>query len=217
MLKRLGHNVPILEQHPSSSRDGEAAGVSIGAQTQQFLKDYDLVADPCVVSASGLQIIDSNFNLLEFRDISFSMTTWKMLHYRLRANFDGYSSGYVPNPPDRFTTDGQATFHIGKRVIDASYADGVVKLKFEDLINGGRDDVQADLVIAADGFRSSIRQLLVPNMSSPYAGYLTWRATIPESCVSEETQQRFRNRSTSYKMHKSYIIVYVLRFLSPRT
>ena len=33
IMKRLGHNVHIFEQHPLSSREGEAAGVSTGAQT----------------------------------------------------------------------------------------------------------------------------------------------------------------------------------------
>ena len=64
MMKRLGHNVRILEQHPSSSREGEAAGVSTGAQTQQFLEKYDLVTEPCVAPASGLQIVDNNFRLI---------------------------------------------------------------------------------------------------------------------------------------------------------
>ena len=209
MIKRLGHNVHILEQYPSSSRDGQAAGVSTGAQTQQFLQKYDLVTEPCVVSASALQVVDNDFKLLELRQIPFKMTTWKMLHYRLRANFDGFSSEYVPNPPAKINSDGKAVFDIGKRVTDVTHADGIVKLKFEDLINGGGGEVQADLVIAADGFRSTIRQLLVPSMSSTYSGYLTWRATIPESRISKMTLQAFRDRSTSYKMYKSYIIVYV--------
>ena len=137
------------------------------------------------------------------------MTTWKLLHYRLRANFDGYSSAYVPNPPKELETGGKAVFDIGKRVMDVSYTDGTVTLRYEDLINGGGGSIQADLVIAVDGFRSSVRQLLVPSKPATYAGYLTWRATIPEDSISEETQQAFNDKSTSYKMHKSYIIVYV--------
>ncbi len=207
MMKRLGHNVHILEQYPSSFRDGEAAGVSTGAQTQQFLEKYDIATEPCVVPASSLQIVDSEFKLLESRKIPFKMTTWKVLYYRLRANFDGFSSEFVPNPPEKLNSDGKAIYDIGKRVTDASYADGIVTLRFEDLINGSGGDIQADLVIAADGSRSSIRQLLIPNMRSTYSGYLTWRATILESLVSEETQQAFRDKSISYKMHKSYMIM----------
>ena len=208
MMKRLGHNVHILEQYPSSSREGEAAGISTGAQTQQFLEKYDLVTEPCVVPASSLQVVDSEFRLIESRKIPFRMTAWKSLHYRLRAKFDGFSSAYVPSPPKGLEKDGKAIFDIGKRVTDVSYTDGTITLKFEDLINRGGGDTQADLVIAADGFRSSVRQLLVPSKSTAYVGYLTWRATIPENSISEETQPAFNYRSTSYKIHKSYIVVY---------
>ena len=69
--------------------------------------------------------------------------------------------------------------------------------------------IQADLVIAADGCRSNVRQLLVPSKPAADAGYLTWRAIIPENSISEETQQAFNDKSTWYRMHKSYIIVYV--------
>ena len=79
MIKRLGHNVRILEQYPSAARDGQAGGVSSGAQTRQSLGKYDLVTKSCVASASGLQIVDSGFNILEFRSLSFEMTTWEIL------------------------------------------------------------------------------------------------------------------------------------------
>ena len=98
---------------------------------------------------------------------------------------------------------------------DVSCSDWVVTLKFVDLLNGEGGNIQADLVIAADGSRSSIRHLLAPKMLSKYAGYLTWRATIPEMFISEETQQAFYDRFTTYKMHKNYIVVYVWGLLPP--
>ncbi len=207
MVKRLGHNVRILEQHPSSARDGQAAGISAGAQVQQFLERYDLVTDPCCVSASALQVLDSKFNVLECRKMPWKMTTWTTLHHRLRANFDGFSSVYVPKPPKLPSGDGEGIYDIGKRVTGVSYCDGVVVLEFEDVINGGEGKLHADFVIAADGSRSTIRELLCPEVRSPYAGYLTWRATIPENSVSEETQRAFDDRSTSYRMDRTYIIV----------
>ena len=73
-----------------------------------------------LVPASTLQIVDSEFRLIESRKIPFKMTTWKSLHYRLRANFDGFSSAYVPNPPEGLEKDGKAIFDIGKRVTDVS-------------------------------------------------------------------------------------------------
>lgn len=207
MIKRLGYNVRILEQHPSSLRDGEAAGVSTGARTQDFLQKYDLVTEPCVVPAAGLQIMDSDFKLKSYTDWPLTLTTWKVLYCRMRANFDGLSSECVPHPPNKLDSDGKAIFDIGKRVTDVSYAKGTLTLRFEDVINGGGGDIEADLVIAADGSQSSIRKLLLPNLRSTYVGYLTWRATIPEKYVSETTRHAFKGLSTSYAMHQSYIVV----------
>ena len=209
MIKRLGHNVRILEQHPSSSRAGEAAGVSTGFRTQDFLQKYDLVKEPCTVAATGLQIMDSDFKTKSFTDWPLTLTTWKTLYYRLRANFDGLSSDCVPCPPQALANDGKGLFEVGRRVTDVSNREGNITLRFEDVMSGTGDDIQADLIIAADGSHSSIRKLLLPNVESPYAGYLTWRATIPEKLISEPTRQAFEGLSTSYAMYRSYVIVYV--------
>ena len=45
------------------------------------------------------------------------------------------------------------------------------------------DDSEArgDLLIAADGFRSTVRARLLPELQPAYAGYVAWRALMPES------------------------------------
>ena len=206
-MKRLGHNVHILEQYPSSIRDGEAAGISTGARAQDFLQKYDLIKEPCVVHASALQIMDSDFKRKSYTNWPLALTTWKTLYCRLRANFDGLSSDCVTRPPAALEGDGKAIYDVGKRVRDITYGEGIVTLLFEDIVNGGDCNIHADLVIAADGSQSKIRKLLLPDVRSPYAGYLTWRAIIPERNISESTGKLFQGLSTSYAMHKSYVIV----------
>ncbi len=217
MIKRLGHNVRILEQHPSSSRHGEAAGITVGAQVQQFFEKYDLIMEPYAVDVGATQILDSEFKMLIFRELSWKSTSWSTLYHRLRANFDGYSSKYVPDPPKLPVGDGEGTYDIGKRVTDVTLSNGGVKLKFEDLITGQGGTLWADLVIAADGSKSSIRKLLCPQVQMPYAGYLTWRATIPENTISEETQRAFNGRFTFYELEKSYVVVYTAQTISLET
>ena len=65
-----------------------------------------------------LQIVDSEFRLIVSRKIPFKITTRRSLHYGLRANFDGFSSADVPNPPKGREKDGKAKFDIEKRVKD---------------------------------------------------------------------------------------------------
>ncbi len=79
------------------------------------------------------------------------------------------------------------------------YADSSVIVDFEDLVNkasDGRGSVRADLVIAADGSTSHIRQLLRPHLKHTCAGYVAWRGTVLESEVSEEGRSTFQLKTT---------------------
>ena len=48
---------------------------------------------------------------------------------------------------------------------------------------------QADLIIAADGFRSTIRQQFLPDVNLQYAGYIAWRGLVDESALSISTHK----------------------------
>lgn len=207
VIKRLGHNVHILEQNLSSLRDGQAAGISAGPQVQEFLRDNDLSKQPYSVFTPALQFLDNEMNVKEVRKIPFQMTGWNVLYYRLRANFDGFGSVYCPEPPGRVEGEGKAVYDLGKRVTDISYTDGLVTVDFDDLSNGGGRSIHADLVIAADGSNSSVRQLLQPGLKRPYAGYFAWRGTVAEKDVSEETKKAFDQKTTFFLMDKSYIVL----------
>lgn len=50
------------------------------------------------------------------------------------------------------------------------------------------DAVEADMVVGADGFRSSVRALLAPDVRPRYAGYVAWRGLVEEA----ELSARFR-------------------------
>ena len=41
----------------------------------------------------------------------------------------------------------------------------------------------ADVLIGADGLRSTVRQLCAPAVAPLYAGYVAWRALLPESAI----------------------------------
>jgi 2-polyprenyl-6-methoxyphenol hydroxylase-like FAD-dependent oxidoreductase len=209
MIKRLGHNVRILEQYPTSIREGQAAGMSIGIHGQEFLKKHDLIQEyPHFVTASDLRIVDSDLNLLEERKVPFKLTDWKTLYYRLRSNFDGLRSEHVPQPPQKLAREGSVIYDVGKRVTDVSYDKGSgLTVGFQDA-DGHSESLHPDLIIAADGANSSIRKILFPELRMPYSGYLTWRGVIPEKNVSEETKRFLHDKCIRYFTGRSYIVVY---------
>jgi 2-polyprenyl-6-methoxyphenol hydroxylase-like FAD-dependent oxidoreductase len=47
----------------------------------------------------------------------------------------------------------------------------------------------ADLLVATDGVRSTLRQVLLPRATLTYAGYVAWRGTVEESALSEQAMK----------------------------
>ncbi len=208
MIKRLGHNAHILEQSTSSTREGQAAGISAGPQMRELLHKFDLCDREYALVNPGVQYIDKNLRVIRFQDVPMTLTSWNVLYNRLRANFDGLKSKYCSELREESEGHGLAVYDAGKRVTDVTYANGQVTLMFEDLINGGKGHLHPDLIIAADGSNSSIRQLILPQLRKPYAGYFTWRGTIPEKDVSDETKKIFDGKVTVSVMDHSYIVLY---------
>ena len=209
VIKRLGHNVTILEQHLSSTREGQAAGIVTMEHSHAFMNAYDLLREePYAVQCSGVQFLDKDLKVVRGFERPMRMSSWNVLYYRLRANFDRLTSSYCKNLPTEPDNHGAAVYDQGKAVKNITYADGSVIIDFEDFVqnvSGGRGSIRADLVIAADGSTSHVRQILQPHLKHTYAGYVAWRGTVLESDVSEETRNTFKLKTTLHATTHSYI------------
>ncbi|KAL8906360.1 MAG: hypothetical protein Q9207_002072, partial [Kuettlingeria erythrocarpa] len=154
-IKRQGHNVTILEQHQSSTREGQAAGIVTMEHSQKFLDRHDLLKDqPYAVNCSSVHILDKNLKVkLEFQR-PMMMSSWNVLYYRLRANFDGLASSYCTHTPAEPSHVGRAVYDQGKRVTNIHHDAQYVQVHVEDLVNRSTSTVSADQVIVADGSAS---------------------------------------------------------------
>ena len=138
------------------------------------------------------------------------LTGWKVLHSLLRAHFDQHTLRDCPQfIPESNKADGEAVYDLGKRVTDLVHSQGSIRLAFEDLINRRRGEIAADIVIAADGARSTIRELSLPDLANQYAGYLAWRGVVAEKDVSETTRETFRRNTNLFASNRfrTYIVV----------
>ncbi|KAL6713341.1 hypothetical protein ACLMJK_008806 [Lecanora helva] len=204
MIKRLGHNVRILEKNVSSTRQSYAAGIAVGPQVQELLHKIDVLLETIAFHSPGLQILDKNLRVKRFIEQSVHLTSWEVLHSSLRARFDQYGMCESPHCiPEKDQEDGEVVYDLGKQVTNLVLNQGSIRLTSKDLINGGTEEIDADLTIAADGARSTIRDLLLPGLPDHYAGYVVWRGVIAEKDVSAETKNTFGTNTNIFALSKS--------------
>ena len=149
-------------------------------------------------------------NVRIYRRANLHNASWDVLYYRMRAIFDAFKSEHYPEPPlPDSKKDGKTLFDCGKRVTGILDTDATVTVEYEDLMNGGDGSISADLVLVAGGASCNIRSLLLPesDLQRPYSGYLTWRGTVPESDVSEETKRSLGQENTVYIGTQSYVVM----------
>ncbi|KAF7904513.1 hypothetical protein EAF00_001847 [Botryotinia globosa] len=210
VLHRLGHNVRILERNLLSQQMSLGAGIAAMEHAQAFINKYDETKTPYSVTSPNVQYLDQNVKVKSTWNISIAMTSWKILYNVMRANFDGLESDICPQPPKQMEPRGEAIYDHGKEVTEVEYKDGLVTVKYRDTGTEAYGTIHADIVIAADGSSSKIRQALQPSLKIDYTGYVAWRGTALESEISEKTRTTFAYKTTFFAYKGGYIVLYTI-------
>ncbi|KAI9669826.1 MAG: hypothetical protein M1817_004567 [Caeruleum heppii] len=208
VLKRLGHNVHILERSPTQALQAQGAGIGAMKYVQEFLQTYDATKQPFAIPCSHIQFVNRQTQVVKTQEMALQMTSWDLLYYRLRANFDRLSTEYCQVPPAS-PSEGNALYDYGRAVTDVRLVNGRVQVAYDDN-DGGHGTVDADLVLAADGASSKIRSILEPDIKRTYAGYVAWRGTVPERQASADARETFGNMLTNYQLEAGHILLSVL-------
>jgi len=191
-LKRLGHNVTILERSPTSLLHSQGAGIVFGSEAQKFFKKHIKNSDLTVTSPIR-QTLKKNGEMEHQSQHEQQMISWDKVYFMLRAHFDGLETEYgdVPARADR---DGKAEYVTGSKVVSLSdLGEEGVEIEFEQK-EAGKTSFRGDLVFAADGASSAMRKIVCPGVERTYAGYVAWRGTVSESDASEVLRKTFVDR-----------------------
>jgi 2-polyprenyl-6-methoxyphenol hydroxylase-like FAD-dependent oxidoreductase len=82
---------------------------------------------------------------------------------------------------DRFPA---SRYHFGRTFAGLARENGEIVARFDD-----GSEARADLLIGADGLRSTVRAQLFPGLEPEYAGYVAWRSIVEESALPAASRQ----------------------------
>jgi 2-polyprenyl-6-methoxyphenol hydroxylase-like FAD-dependent oxidoreductase len=162
LLRRAGWTVDIYER-VESELSGRGAGIVAQAELIERLRNLGLATDDLGVHITTRKVLNAHGELTHQCECPQVLTAWERVYRLLRDAF----------PPQHY--------HRGRELTGFSQdANGAVA----HFSNG--ETVTADLLVGADGIRSSVRQQCLPDTVPLYAGYSAWRALIAESAFPRE-------------------------------
>lgn len=162
MLRAAGWQVDIYEK-VEGELSGRGAGIVAQPEILAELRALGLETRDLGVAVDKRRLFDSSGRMVLETDCPQVMTAWERVYRILRDAFPAQH------------------YHQGRslRAIDQSQ-DNVTAI----FANG--EKVSADVLIGADGIRSTVRGLCAPDAQPLYAGYVAWRALIAESAMPRD-------------------------------
>jgi 2-polyprenyl-6-methoxyphenol hydroxylase-like FAD-dependent oxidoreductase len=165
LLHRAGWDVQVHER-VAEELEGRGAGLVTHPELMDVLAAAGVVVDDTIGVAVNERVALARDGSVERRRaLPQVLTSWSRLYMALRDAF----------PHERY--------HNGRQLTTFRQDDSGVTAVFSD---GSQE--RADLLVAADGTRSVVRQSVLPEAKPVYAGYVAWRGLVEESALSERAR-----------------------------
>jgi 2-polyprenyl-6-methoxyphenol hydroxylase-like FAD-dependent oxidoreductase len=165
VLRRAGWAVDVYER-VESELSGRGAGIVAQYELIDRLRGLGLATDALGVHITTRKILDALGRLTQEYDCPQVLTAWERVYRLLRDAF----------PPQHY--------HRGCGLAGVEQDADKVTAHFS---NG--ESIVADLLVGADGLRSTVRQQVAPDVAPLYAGYSAWRALIAESAFPPDVHR----------------------------
>src|SRR5229473_2285893 len=165
LLRRSGWEVDIFER-VESELAGRGAGIVAQPDLIETLRGLGIDPTDLGVEITTRKILDASGRLVGEFDCPQVLTAWERVYRVLRDAF----------PRERY--------HRGRGVSGFVQTEESVVAHFS---NGG--DAEVELLVGADGLRSTIRQQCLPDLAPLYVGYVAWRALIAEDAIPPATHR----------------------------
>src|SRR5690242_2020383 len=165
LLRRAGWAVDVHER-VESELSGRGAGIVAQAELIARLRALGLPTDDLGVAITTRKILNAQGRFTHEYECPQVLTAWERVYRLLRDAF----------PPEHY--------HRGRGF--RAFTQDATKVTAH--FSGG-EKVEADLLVGADGIRSTVRQQCAPDVAPLYAGYSAWRALIAESAFPPDVHR----------------------------
>lgn len=171
LLMRAGWEVDVYER-VSAGLAGRGAGIVTHDELFDALERAGVTIDETVGCATRSRItLDRAGRVIAEMPLHQILTAWGRLYRLMKDIF----------PVERY--------HFNKSLTRIEQIKGTVTAHFDDGTHAA-----AELLIGADGIRSTVRAQFMPEAKPAYAGYLAWRGLADEGAVSAETRRMLTDR-----------------------
>jgi 2-polyprenyl-6-methoxyphenol hydroxylase-like FAD-dependent oxidoreductase len=160
LLRSIGWTVQVFER-VGDDLASRGAGIGTHEELLEIMHRVGVEVDASIgVHPESRTCVDRNGRLLHRIPRPRILSSWGRLY---RALKDAFPAG---------------DYHFDKSLVSFADEACVVTAEFAD---GTR--ARGDLLIGADGIRSTVRAQILPQAQPQYAGYVAWRGLVPESAL----------------------------------
>ena len=184
-LREIGCSVTVYERS-SAPLVGLGAGIVLNPATVRYFtrsKSFNVTA--MSTSAHRLRYLDRRGQVVAEQSCSYRFSSYNAIYRELLAAFG----------PDKYMLGEAGTaFEQTKTSVSVQLA-------------SGRMD-SCDLLVCADGIRSTARTRLLPATPMKYAGYVAWRGIVHENMMPPDILGALSDGITYCLLPNSHILIY---------
>jgi 2-polyprenyl-6-methoxyphenol hydroxylase-like FAD-dependent oxidoreductase len=173
LLRSAGLDVVVFERN-AEDLTGRGAGISTHPQLVEILRRVGIAFDQSMgIKVDTVICLDRSGHTYLETPTARTMSSWGRLYRSLRD----------PLPPGSYRL-GMSLDQVEQDAhgVTAIFADGT--------------RVTGDLLVGADGLRSTVREQFLPDLQPNYAGYVAWRAMLDERDVPPDIRAEIFERYT---------------------
>ena len=184
-LIKHGWTVDIVEQ-AQANLASRGTGIARHDELEAIFKELGIPPDDTVgVDVNGRTAFDRTGAIISHFDLTQRLGAWNRVFQPL---YDAFP---------------KARYHNGARMEHLETNGDISTITTTD----GRK-FEADVVIGADGFRSSVRKIVAPEIDPSYSGYVAWRGVSQEANLSKEFRANVFHHYAFLFMRSSLLIGY---------